>query len=68
MSHDGQKQRRFFKHLADAETFQRTHDANPEPVGQLLERKTELLYCLERLKPTGITLVEVVDYYLHHRA
>jgi site-specific recombinase XerD len=34
----------------------------------LLERKTELLYCLERLRSARVSLVEVVDYYLLHRA
>ena len=68
MDHEGRKARRFFKQLPDAETFQRTHNANPLLVGELLERKTELLYCLERLKSMQVTLPEVVDYYLHHRA
>lgn len=68
VNHEGQKERRFFKHLPDAETFQRTHNGNPLLVGELLERKTELLYCLERLKSMRVTMVEVVDYYLHHRA
>ena len=49
---EGRKKRRFFKDLSDAETFQGTRIANPESVGQLLERKTELLYSLERLKST----------------
>jgi len=68
VNHEGRKERRFFKHLPDAEIYQRTHNANPLLFGELLERKTELLYCLERLKSMRVTLVEVVDYYLHHRA
>lgn len=63
VNHEGRKQRRFFKHLSEAETFQRTQDANPEPVGHLLERKTELLYCLERLKSARVSLVEVVGRF-----
>jgi len=42
---EGRKERRFFKHLPDAETHQRTQNANPLIVGALLERKTEFLYC-----------------------
>ena len=68
VNHEGRRQRRFFRQLSDAETFRWTHSANPVHVGELLERKTELLYCLERLKSMGVTLVEVVDYYLLHRA
>jgi hypothetical protein len=65
---EGVKQRRFFKHLPDAQKFLTSHNTNPLPVGELLERKTEILYCLERLRMVGATLVEVVDFYMLHRA
>jgi len=65
---DGRKQRRFFKQLPDAEKCVRSHNKNPLAVGELLDRKTEILYCLERLREVNVPLMEVVDFYFRHRA
>ena len=62
---EGRKQRRFFKHLPDAEKCVVSHNKNPLLVGELLDRKTEILYCLERLRTVGASLREVVDWMVN---
>ena len=57
---EGRRQRKFFARLADAEKLVRVHSADPRPVGELLDRKAEILFCLEQLRPLGVTLPDVV--------
>ena len=45
----GRKQRRLFKQLPAVEKCVRSHDKNPLAVGELLDRKIKIRYCLERL-------------------
>jgi site-specific recombinase XerD len=66
VDHHGQKQRRFFTHLPDAEKCLRVQNTDPRPVGELLERKAELLYCLEQLRPLRVSLPDVVSFYVRH--
>jgi site-specific recombinase XerD len=61
------RQRRFFVHRSDAEKFVAQKTTTPVPVGELWERKAEILYSLERLRPVGTNLVEVVSFYLDQR-
>jgi site-specific recombinase XerD len=65
---DGRRQRRFFRELKDAERFQEERDTTPIPVGELWERKAEILYNLERLRHVSTSLSDVVTFYLSHQA
>jgi hypothetical protein len=53
---DGRRERRFFTKLETAEKFVRSHTADPRPVAELLDRKAELLYVLEQLRPLRVRL------------
>ena len=64
----GRKQRRFFTQLETAQRFVRVHSADPRPVGELLDRKAEILFCLERLRPLNVSLPDVVAFYVRHHA
>jgi site-specific recombinase XerD len=64
----GNRVRRFFPDLTDAKRYLDQHDNTPIPIGELWERKAEILYALERLRPYGTNLVEVVSYYLEQRS
>lgn len=63
---EGRKQRRFFTDYSAAEKFIRVQHADPRPVGELLDRKAELLYCLEQLRPLRVGLTDVVSFYVRH--
>ena len=39
----------------------------PIPIGELWERKAEILYALERLRPFGTNLTDAVTFYLRHQ-
>jgi hypothetical protein len=64
----GRRQRRYFTRLPDAEKFVCVHAIDPRPVGELFDRKAEILFCLERLRPMSVTLPDVVVFYLRHHA
>ncbi len=67
-SEGGQRrQRRFFVHRYDAEKFVAQQTTTPVPVGELWERKAEILYALERLRPIGTNLADAVAFYLTHQ-
>jgi integrase len=65
---EGRRQRKFFAQLADAEKLVRIHSADPRPVGELLDRKAEILFCLEQLRPLAVSLPDVVEFYVQHHA
>jgi integrase len=62
----GQKQRRFFRDRPDAEKFLTEFHQDPPSVVELLSRKSELMFCLERVRQVGTTLNDVVSFYLSH--
>lgn len=63
---DGRRRRRFFREQADAERFLTEHvRTSSDP---LHGRRHEVLFCLERLDQIGISLHEVVEFYLKHGA
>lgn len=66
VSHDGRRQRRFFPKLETAEKFVRVQSADPRPVGELFDRKAELLFALEQIRPFRVTLPEVITFYVRH--
>lgn len=39
----------------------------PIPIGELWERKAEILYALERLRPLGTNLTDAVTFFLGHQ-
>lgn len=59
--------RRFFPQRRAAERFLAQQTTTPVPVGELWERKAEILYSLERLRPVGTNLADVVSFYLSHQ-
>ena len=63
----GNRLRKFFPDLTDAQRYLGQHDTTPVPVGELWERKAEILYSLERLRPIGTNLADVVSFYLSHQ-
>jgi len=63
---EGRKQRRFFRHQNDAERFLDERSKTPLPIGELMDRKTEILYNLERLNTVNGSLTDVVSFYLKH--
>jgi integrase len=65
---EGRRQRKFFARLEDAEKLVRVHSADPRPVGELFDRKAEILFCLEQLRPLNVTLPDVVSFYVRHHA
>jgi site-specific recombinase XerD len=64
---DLRRQRRFFRDRPDAERFLDQRKKTPLPVGELWDRKTEILYNLERLRPLGTSLTDVVSFYLENQ-
>ena len=58
--------RRFFPQRKDAERFLSTQTKTPIPVGELWDRKAEMLHALERLRPTGTNLHDAISFYLTH--
>ena len=61
---DQRRQRRFFVNRSDAEKFVEERDTSPLPIGELWERRTEILFNLDRLRNVKSSLTEVVTYYL----
>ncbi|MGA2693153.1 MAG: site-specific integrase [Opitutaceae bacterium] len=61
------RQRRFFVRREDAERFVAKHTTTPIPIGELWERRAEILYAFERLRPLGTNLTDAVTFYLGHR-
>jgi hypothetical protein len=57
--------RRFFPQRRAAERFLAQQTTTPVPVGELWERKAELLYTLERLRPLGTNLHDAITFYRH---
>ena len=64
---DQRRQRRFFVQRSDAEKFVAQRTSTPIPIGELWERKAEILYNLERLRPIGTNLTDAVTFFLAHR-
>ena len=62
----GRKVRRFFNDRLDGERFVTQRNTTPLPIGELWERKAEILYNLERLRPVGTSLTDAVTFYLSH--
>ncbi len=60
------RQRKFVTELADAEKLVQAHESDPRPVGELLNRKAELLYALEQIRHLRVKLPEVVTFYVRH--
>ena len=65
-NHEGRRLRRFVTRLSTAEKLVRVQSIDPRPVGELLDRKAELLYCLEQIRPLRVTLPEVITFYVRH--
>ena len=63
---DGRRERRFFTQLESAENFVRVQTTDSRPVAELFNRKAELLYALEQIRPLRVTLPEVVAFYVRH--
>ncbi len=66
VNHLGRRQRKFVCEFADAEKLVRVQAADSRPVGELLDRKAELLYCLEQVRPLRVALPEVITFYVRH--
>lgn len=64
---EGRKQRRFFQRLEDGERYLTERSQSPLPVGELWERRAEILYNLERLRPLGTSITDAVTFYLSQR-
>jgi integrase len=64
----GKRRRKFFTKREDAEKHVHVDGLQPVSVEELWERKTELVYNLERLRPFGISLTDVVSFYLNHQS
>lgn len=58
------RQRRFFRHRLDAEKFIEKRNSSPLPIGELWERRAEILYDLERLRTEKTSLTDVVSFFL----
>ena len=56
------RQRLFFVHRDDAGKFVAQRTTTPIPIGELWERKAEILYALERLRPFGTNLTDAVTF------
>jgi integrase len=63
---NGKLQRRFFRDQDDAERFLIEQNKTSLPLGELMDRKAEILFNLERLNGVGGSLTDVVSYYLNH--
>jgi hypothetical protein len=63
---DGRRQRRFFRELKDGEEFISKRNQTPLPIGELWDRRSEILYNLDRLRPLRTNLTEVVSFYLEN--
>lgn len=61
---EARRQRRFFRRRPDAEKFLANLTQTSLPVGELWDRRTEILYNLERLRNVSISLTDVVTVYL----
>lgn len=65
---EGRRIRRFFPERTIAEQYLSERNTTPIPVGELWDRKAEVLYSFERLRPLGISLTDVVTFYLNHQS
>jgi hypothetical protein len=63
---DGRRERRFFTQLESAENFVRVQTTDSRPVAELFNRKAELRYALEQLRPLRVNLPGVVAFYVRH--
>ncbi|MGA7726660.1 MAG: hypothetical protein WCA95_15390, partial [Opitutaceae bacterium] len=61
---EGRRQRRFFRDRSDCERFLEERNKTPLPIGELWDRRTEILYNLERLRTVKTSLTDVVTFYL----
>jgi len=61
---EGRKQRRFFRQGSDAGKILSQRNRTSLPIGELWERRTEILYNLDRLRNVPTTLTDVVTFYL----
>ncbi len=61
---DQRRQRRFFVQRSDAEKFVEERNKTPLPIGELWDRKAEILYNLERLRPVKTSLTDVATEFL----
>ena len=61
---NGRRVRRFFAERLHGERFLAERNATPIPIGELWDRKAEILYNLERLRPMGTSLTDAVTFYL----
>jgi hypothetical protein len=64
---EGRRQRRFFRELKDGEEFLSKQNQTPLPIGELWDRRSEVLYNLDRIRPLGTTLTDVVSFYLENQ-
>jgi integrase len=64
---NGKRRRKFFKDRAEAEKYVHVEGLQPITVDELWERKSELIYNLERLRPFGVSVTDVVTFYLSHQ-
>jgi site-specific recombinase XerD len=64
---DERRVRKFFPKLPDAEKFIAERTQSPVPVGELWEKRMEILYNLDRLRSVETTLTDAVSFYLNHR-
>lgn len=61
---DQLRQRRFFVNRSEAEKFVEERNTTPLPIGELWDRRTEILFNLERLRSVKSSLTDVVTFYL----
>ena len=61
---DQPRQRKFFVRRSDAEKFIAGRTQSPVPVGELWEKRMEILYNLDRLRSVETTLTDAVSFYL----
>jgi len=61
---DQRRRRRFFVNRSDAETFLRERNQTPLPIGELWDRRTEILFNLDRLRNVKSSLTDVITHYL----
>ena len=61
---EGRKLRRFFHDRTEANRYLGERDKTPLPIGELWDRRAEILYNLERLRPANTNLTDVVTFYL----
>jgi hypothetical protein len=63
---NGKLQRRFFRQQTDAERFLVEQNKTSLPLDEIFDRKSEIIYNLERLNGVNGSLTDVVSFYLKH--